>query len=139
MIYCVFWLVVLCLIISRGCFYGECCRGEMWLVGVWGGGIWSVCGCVCVGVCCCFFLSEDGRRGLGRCRGVGEVFRGRVYVCVCVCVCLLVYTSEAAYELLCVYFGGRRIIKKNMYLYAFSLPSVYLTATPTYLIYIFQL
>src|SRR5680860_1915157 len=56
-----------------------------------------VCACVCVCVCVCV----------------------RVFVCVCVCgcvgacVCCLLYTSDAADDLLCVDLGGRRIIKKK--------------------------
>ena len=49
-----------------------------------------------------------------------------VFVCVCVCVsvsvsvsvCCLVYTSDAADDLLCVDLGGRRIIKKKKTAYA---------------------
>ena len=85
-----------------------------------------------------FFQAEDGIRDLVRSRGLGDVYKkqnvykeyGRVYVDlgdyeydeVCeevkkvfgvVGVCLL-YTSDAADDLLCVDLGGRRIIKKKI-------------------------
>ena len=84
-----------------------------------------------------FFQAEDGIRDLVRSRGLGDVYkrqdRGDVPVmestvpfqptdqniCIVRCVqedlplvCLL-YTSDAADDLLCVDLGGRRIIKKK--------------------------
>ena len=84
-----------------------------------------------------FFQAEDGIRDLVRSRGLGDVYKRQIYsnkaVCpfcsrnyftyknigieVIICnhifiVCLL-YTSDAADDLLCVDLGGRRIIKKK--------------------------
>ena len=84
-----------------------------------------------------FFQAEDGIRGLVRSRGLGDVYKrqhmpgdpvrrinwratqrhGRLYINDSlrdrnIDVCLL-YTSDAADDLLCVDLGGRRIIKKK--------------------------
>ena len=87
-----------------------------------------------------FFQAEDGIRDLVRSRGLGDVYKRQglrtpknlqvhithnVRVCVPSCdgrrnrlwnrllkACLL-YTSDAADDLLCVDLGGRRIIKKK--------------------------
>ena len=84
-----------------------------------------------------FFQAEDGIRDLVRSRGLGDVYKRQV----CgsgdagggpradlfgdgldgldqhsehgVCVICLLYTSDAADDLLCVDLGGRRIIKKK--------------------------
>ena len=87
--------------------------------------------------CVFFFQAEDGIRDLVRSRGLGDVYK-RQASDVCVFVdsadaarlvsfhspwevivvpegswfCLL-YTSDAADDLLCVDLGGRRIIKKT--------------------------
>ena len=84
-----------------------------------------------------FFQAEDGIRDLVRSRGLGDVYKRQlqtsgathhipkrfsesladqilnrslttreIYIC-------LLYTSDAADDLLCVDLGGRRIIKKN--------------------------
>ena len=98
--------------------------------------------CVCVQLeltlrCGFFFQAEDGIRDLVRSRGLGDVYkrqgrpepgpdlllqgqsRGRRLHClrrrIDLChphPCLL-YTSDAADDLLCVDLGGRRIIKKK--------------------------
>ncbi len=74
-----------------------------------------------------FFQAEDGIRDFCLSRGLGDVYTSRVcvcvrvcvyvcvYVCVCMCMCMccLVYTSDAADDLLCVDLCGRRIIKKK--------------------------
>ena len=89
---------------------------------------------ICVVV---FFQAEDGIRDLVRSRGLGDVYkrqeidgetfspfiiffsqttqrgegrRGRRRPFTCDC---LLYTSDAADDLLCVDLGGRRIIKKK--------------------------
>ena len=84
-----------------------------------------------------FFQAEDGIRDLVRSRGLGDVYKrqvswmensGKKYLFLTnasertpkelheklkrLGICLL-YTSEAADDLLCVDLGGRRIIKKN--------------------------
>ena len=84
-----------------------------------------------------FFQAEDGIRGLVRSRGLGDVYKrqgpspepppwfepvlagdyfaaGRMPFSGCspTSTCLL-YTSDAADDLLCVDLGGRRIIKKK--------------------------
>ena len=84
-----------------------------------------------------FFQSEDGIRGLVRSRGLGDVYKRQTYynpdylviypghfeihevkgfwrddARVKIKVCLL-YTSDAADDLLCVDLGGRRIIEKK--------------------------
>ena len=86
---------------------------------------------------CFFFQAEDGIRDLVRSRGLGDVYKRQgqdhnnerrslevlqasklswrdTYVVGCVYYddCLL-YTSDAADDLLCVDLGGRRIIKKK--------------------------
>ena len=86
---------------------------------------------------CCFFQAEDGIRDLVRSRGLGDVYKrqdqgsqprrglqGRPgsatrskrwrmpRVSESSRPCLL-YTSDAADDLLCVDLGGRRIIKKK--------------------------
>ena len=94
--------------------------------------------CVLPGrIFCFFFQAEDGIRGLVRSRGLGDVYKRQVYVypqegkppvvtgyrvnnMVGVKVrnldklggCLL-YTSDAADDLICVDLGGRRIITKK--------------------------
>ena len=84
-----------------------------------------------------FFQAEDGIRDLVRSRGLGDVYKrqmsNRVSVCsarwlpsaaptdlilvpapvVTPMVTCLLYTSDAADDLLCVDLGGRRIIKKK--------------------------
>ena len=85
-----------------------------------------------------FFQAEDGIRDLVRSRGLGDVYKRQTYnnmqeefiellrplsvisrlpglrrVPFNIKVCLL-YTSDAADDLLCVDLGGRRIIKKQM-------------------------
>ena len=84
-----------------------------------------------------FFQAEDGIRDLVRSRGLGDVYKRqqqsarkpvffrydsfRAYLvggigygqhCGRCCLCLL-YTSDAADDLLCVDLGGRRILKKK--------------------------
>ena len=91
---------------------------------------------VCVLVCF-FFQAEDGIRDLVRSRGLGDVYKRQILSlawcgmmkgtssssmpassqtrrmdCCMVVTCLL-YTSDAADDLLCVDLGGRRIIKKK--------------------------
>ena len=88
-------------------------------------------------VCIFFFQAEDGIRDAQESRGLGDVYkrqvagraipasssasRSRSGKCMAGArssgqsagrVCLL-YTSDAADDLLCVALGGRRIIKKN--------------------------
>ena len=90
-----------------------------------------------VKLCCCFFQAEDGIRDLVRSRGLGDVYKRQRQPCstprvetrwrlhfvtegryaarissVLSTDCLL-YTSDAADDLLCVDLGGRRIIKKK--------------------------
>ena len=89
--------------------------------------------------CCFFFQAEDGIRDLVRSRGLGDVYKrqlkgscmkkiglslvaflfclpafSKVIALDCIYPCLL-YTSDAADDLLCVDLGGRRIIKKKTY------------------------
>ena len=84
-----------------------------------------------------FFQAEDGIRVLVRSRGLGDVYKRQLYQRVLIApamnmayingsdpgdelrdelfgspACLL-YTSDAADDLLCVDIGGRRIIKKK--------------------------
>ena len=84
-----------------------------------------------------FFQAEDGIRDLVRSRGLGDVYKRQAVVgesnaetwrfllqglwlsglrlqeaCELFWTCLL-YTSDAADDLLCVDLGGRRIIKKK--------------------------
>ena len=86
----------------------------------------------------CFFQAEDGIRDLVRSRGLGDVYKRQGYISYVennamesyafgrlspdlhiyrinnyVDICLL-YTSDAADDLLCVDLGGRRIIKKTI-------------------------
>ena len=78
---------------------------------------------------CFFFQAEDGIRDLVRSRGLGDVYKrqdleNRSGISAQLCQnsrrsnssapypCLL-YTSDAADDLLCVDHGGRRIIKKK--------------------------
>ena len=86
---------------------------------------------------CFFFQAEDGIRDLVRSRGLGDVYKRQrpsysatdlnqaAHALECPlrvisghrradqrCPCLL-YTSDAADDLLCVDLGGRRIIKKT--------------------------
>ena len=95
--------------------------------------------------CCFFFQAEDGIRDLVRSRGLGDVYKrqllrqmrdgvpfaGGAFIAHrpghtaqprpgLHCLCLL-YTSDAADDLLCVDLGGRRIIKKNNTNYTTSL------------------
>ena len=84
-----------------------------------------------------FFQAEDGIRGLVRSRGLGDVYKRQVQECEkgravdgaagqplrdghrpqqaadAVGEGCLLYTSDAADDLPCVDFGGRRIIKKK--------------------------
>ena len=85
----------------------------------------------------CFFQAEDGIRDAQESRGLGDVYKRQVHTVACFAgsaclmegidhmdaqvvqyfpglnnVCLL-YTSDAADDLLCVDLGGRRIIKKK--------------------------
>ncbi len=76
-----------------------------------------------------FFLAEDGIGNFCLSRGLGDVYARQGYacvclfcvsvcVCVCVCVCVyvvcwLLYTCDAADEILCVCLGGRRMIEKK--------------------------
>ena len=87
--------------------------------------------------CCFFFQAEDGIRDLVRSRGLGDVYKrqlpararfepgvhrprhiehdlevARRWFVALLPDCLL-YTSDAADDLLCVDLGGRRIIKKK--------------------------
>ena len=96
-----------------------------------------VCLCFCSLCTCFFFQAEDGIRGLVRSRGLGDVYKRQalqwpvaldgepvvkspqgVYTLEGSLPyrfstrCLL-YTSDAADDLLCVDLGGRRIIKKK--------------------------
>ena len=97
-----------------------------------------VCGAVCeLTMCCFFFQAEDGIRDLVRSRGLGDVYKRQAYDHIlwfyvlnafdyvnvpnalrakpttpALKACLL-YTSDAADDLLCVDLGGRRIIKKK--------------------------
>ena len=91
--------------------------------------------CVCVDFF--FFQAEDGIRDLVRSRGLGDVYKRQIFSAAALskrvsaisasarrtcsdfvncsrmgCSCLL-YTSDAADDLLCVDLGGRRIIKKQ--------------------------
>ena len=96
--------------------------------------------CCLISVVLCvifFFQAEDGIRDLVRSRGLGDVYKRQVQIepgsvgvekgvapgLQCqqeervegveqLCRCLL-YTSDAADDLLCVDLGGRRIIKKK--------------------------
>ena len=106
-------------------------------------GFCLACGYVCMCMIhvsfCCFFQAEDGIRDAQESRGLGDVYKRQVRsVAFVVCggeqienqvdpgrslgaagrmrinVCLL-YTSDAADDLLCVDLGGRRIIKKKKY------------------------
>ena len=85
----------------------------------------------------CFFQAEDGIRGLVRSRGLGDVYKrqlvrhgadkeiltsGHAGKIRRLAECLrhahgakgcLLYTSDAADDLLCVDLGGRRLIKKK--------------------------
>ncbi len=49
-----------------------------------------------------FFRAEDGIRGAQESRGLGDVFKRRVYVSVCVSVCLCVCVSVCLCVCLCV-------------------------------------
>ena len=84
-----------------------------------------------------FFQAEDGIRDLVRSRGLGDVYkrqmlkrlrvfesllverhrarrRGQGFLDILtICKYCLLYTSDAADDLLCVDLGGRRIIKKK--------------------------
>ena len=83
-----------------------------------------------------FFQAEDGIRDLVRSRGLGDVYKRQGYFCAAAkirdfseqgksrfvfllfeviveCRICLLYTSDAADDLLCVDLGGRRIIKKK--------------------------
>ena len=96
-----------------------------------------VAGCLLFWFSCCFFQAEDGIRDLVRSRGLGDVYKRQVLTRVegrptaallpelldrllrrivfpknMYWDCLL-YTSDAADDLLCVDLGGRRIIKKK--------------------------
>ena len=98
-----------------------------------------------------FFQAEDGIRVLVRSRGLGDVYKRQSGVSVVIavplpilcntdkahprrrgcthprqCTCLL-YTSDAADDLLCVDLGGRRIIKKKNTLH---LPSDHYQSRP---------
>ena len=116
--------------------FGECGGGAgKWSVG-WVGGDRGMGGERCV-VLVFFFQAEDGIRELVRSRGLGDVYKRQrlrrarvrarqglapggepVLPCAAARVhgqgglCLL-YTSDAADDLLCVDLGGRRIIKKK--------------------------
>ena len=84
-----------------------------------------------------FFQAEDGIRDLVRSRGLGDVYKRQVFIMGLMTeslggylthlpamsfrtgalsghdwICLL-YTSDAADDLLCVDLGGRRLIKKK--------------------------
>ena len=87
--------------------------------------------------CFFFFQAEDGIRDLVRSRGLGDVYKRQVIVGLgllakvnglgdlalllsrlfgkdaAVMMACLLYTSDAADDLLCVDLGGRRIIKKK--------------------------
>ena len=82
-----------------------------------------------MGVCVLFFFQEeDGIRDAQESRGRGDVYKRQVYEAVegpldkggCLlgkpacdggeCILCLLYTSDAADDLLCVDLGGRRII-----------------------------
>ena len=89
------------------------------------------------GFVCFFFQAEDGIRGLVRSRGLGDVYKRQVrqayylvyYLAPAAVMALifgllllagrepadpcLLYTSDAADDLLCVDLGGSRIIKKK--------------------------
>ena len=93
----------------------------------------------CIVVLFFFFQAEDGIRDAQESRGLGDVYKRQSYLyhvakgrghsiingkrfdwserdifCVPSWACLL-YTSDAADDLLCVDLGGRRIIKKKNY------------------------
>ena len=100
-------------------------------------GLWYSCLSSLVRLCFCFFQAEDGIRCLVRSGGLGDVYkrqlkqwvgglhggqgsnawvvapkRSLTRKAVLANDCLL-YTSDAADDLLCVDLGGRRIIKKK--------------------------
>ena len=90
-------------------------------------------------LCFFFFQAEDGIRDLVRSRGLGDVYKRQAVKRRCDPIGLetmrsvrrwtmvgspvsgtlprlcLLYTSDAADDLLCVDLGGRRIIKKKKY------------------------
>ena len=99
----------------------------------------SRCVCLVLFLCCFFFFfqAEDGIRDAQESRGLGDVYKRQLNAAIWVffewfgnavvfifwhakarlqhtqwCNCLL-YTSDAADDLLCVDLGGRRIIKKK--------------------------
>ena len=99
--------------------------------------VWIVIRVLFVVICCFFFQAEDGIRDLVRSRGLGDVYKRQVEpvtteenevssttaveekqtgelidIPIPKMGCLL-YTSDAADDLLCVDLGGRRIIKKK--------------------------
>ncbi len=49
-----------------------------------------------------FFQAEDGIRVFCLSRGLGDVYKGQVYVCVCVCVCVCVYMCVCVCVCVCV-------------------------------------
>ena len=96
--------------------------------------------CVCIFFCVVFFFqAEDGIRDLVRSRGLGDVYKrqlpadgvailnfddpwvrkmeekakARIFFYGLSSEACLLYTSDAADDLLCVDLGGRRIIKKK--------------------------
>ena len=98
---------------------------------------WSLLRKVLCSVICFFFQAEDGIRDLVRSRGLGDVYKRQVMENAARMLVLsgrpprqkqlpfmqklmngplkgcLLYTSDAADDLLCVDLGGRRIIKKK--------------------------
>ena len=97
---------------------------------------------------CFFFQAEDGIRGAQESRGLGDVYKRQAYGFAQIILvrqehnpkvvrlgpieagaldqhhpCLL-YTSDAADDLLCVDLGGRRIIQKQKTLYVILVPTV---------------
>ena len=102
-----------------------------------------------------FFQAEDGIRDLVRSRGLGDVYKRQsvpwpseygVQVAMrcmprdavssrpcgsCWPVCCLLYTSDAADDLLCVDLGGRRIIKKKTDLTTLYHTYIYITSSNT--------
>ncbi len=82
--------------------------------------------------------AEDGLRGLGLSRGVGELYKRQVCVCgvcgvwVLVCVCMFTYVCMCVCICVCMFVCARVNVNVYVYVCVCSVPDTHLTLPTIY-------